>query len=78
MTATAPSRKARWAPLHASVGAILEEQALAHDVIAAANRIHDAAMVGSRIAVLTEAGRLATKAIAARDELRRLAREVEK
>lgn len=63
--------------VHAAVGAILENQVLAHDVMRSTRLIHNAAMTGNRALVLNEAGRLHTRAVAARDELRRLASEIE-
>lgn len=55
----------------------LEGQSLAQDVLDATDRIYTAASVGSRTAVINEAGRLNQRAQAARTELRRLAGEME-
>lgn len=56
---------------------ILEGQAIAADAIAACERIAVALNSGAVTAAYHEAGRLSGRAIAARDELRRMAADLE-
>jgi hypothetical protein len=61
----------------AALAPCLEGIAIADEAIAAAERIQMAAAAGSRHAVINEANRLAYRAIACREELRRLAGAVD-
>ena len=59
-----------------ALAAPMEGIALTDEVLASCDRITMAAAAGSRMAVVSEAGRLHTVATAARVEFRRLAGEV--